>query len=107
MDRAVDLIEERGSPAQLCVYARGEVAIEHAFGCQPDSLFFLFSASKPLVALLVHRLAERDELSLDDAVAAPGRNSASGASSTSRSGRSCSTAAACRSRTALCSTHWP
>ncbi|MBO0824031.1 MAG: beta-lactamase family protein [Actinobacteria bacterium] len=37
--------------------------------CQPDSLFFLFSAGKPVVALAVHLLAQRGSLSLDDPVA--------------------------------------
>ncbi len=45
------------------------MAADRAVGCQPDSLFFLFSASKPMVALLVHMLAERGELGLDDPVA--------------------------------------
>ena len=48
----------------------GRVVLDEAFGCSPDSLFFLFSASKPLVALLVHLLAQRGELALDDPVAA-------------------------------------
>jgi CubicO group peptidase (beta-lactamase class C family) len=68
--KARHLIRERGSPAQLCVVARGRIVLNESFGCRPDSLFFLFSASKPLVALLVHRLAERGELALDDRVAA-------------------------------------
>lgn len=66
---AVRLAAARGCPAQLCVIWRGEVAADCAFGCEPDSLFFLFSASKPMVALCVHLLAERGELSLDDPVA--------------------------------------
>jgi CubicO group peptidase (beta-lactamase class C family) len=64
------LIRERGSPAQLCVHAHGRVVVNEAFGCQADSLFFLFSAGKPLVALAVHLLAQRRALSLDDPVAA-------------------------------------
>jgi len=70
MDSTLDLIRDRGSPAQLCVFARGQVVIDHTFGCRPDSLFFLFSASKPLVALLVHLLAEHGALALDDPVSA-------------------------------------
>ena len=66
---AVRLVEARRCPAQLCVIADGKVALDHAVSCQPDSLFFLFSASKPMVALLVHLLAERGELALDDPVA--------------------------------------
>jgi CubicO group peptidase (beta-lactamase class C family) len=43
--------------------------LDRAFGCPPDALFFLFSASKPMVALLVHQLAERGRIGLDDPVA--------------------------------------
>jgi CubicO group peptidase (beta-lactamase class C family) len=63
-------VQARDCPAQLCVISGGTVVLDRAFGCRPDSLFFLFSASKPMVALLVHMLAERGELSLDDPVAA-------------------------------------
>jgi CubicO group peptidase (beta-lactamase class C family) len=66
---AITLIRERGGPAQICVIARGQVVLDQTFGCRPDALFFLFSASKPLVALAVHMLAERTALSLDDPVA--------------------------------------
>jgi CubicO group peptidase (beta-lactamase class C family) len=52
------------------VYARGRVVLDEAFACQPGSLFFLFSAGKPLVALAVHLLAQRGALSLDEPVAA-------------------------------------
>jgi CubicO group peptidase (beta-lactamase class C family) len=67
--KALGLIRKRGCPAQLCIAARGQVVLNEAFSCRPDSLFFLFSASKPLVALLVHQLAERGDLALDDRVA--------------------------------------
>ena len=70
LGRAINLVRERGSPAQLCVLMRGHVVLDEAVNCRPDALFFLFSASKPLVALLVHLLAERGELALDDPVAA-------------------------------------
>ncbi len=66
---AVALVQARRVPAQLCVIRRGEVVLDHAFGCTAGSLFFLFSAGKPMVALCVHLLAERGELSLDDPVA--------------------------------------
>jgi CubicO group peptidase (beta-lactamase class C family) len=69
LDAAARLVAERGCPAQLCVISRGAVVLDRAFGCAPDALFFLFSASKPLVALLVHQLAERGALGLDDPVA--------------------------------------
>src|SRR5215469_16028561 len=66
---AIDLIRERGCPAQICVNVRGQVVLDEAFGCTSDALFFLFSASKPLVALAVHVLAERGALALDEPVA--------------------------------------
>ena len=43
--------------------------LDREFGCPPDALFWIFSASKPFVALLVHLLAQRSELALDDHVA--------------------------------------
>jgi CubicO group peptidase (beta-lactamase class C family) len=70
LEKAINLVRERGGPAQLCILVRGEVVLDEAVECRPDSLFFLFSASKPMVALLVHLLAERGELTLDDPVAA-------------------------------------
>jgi CubicO group peptidase (beta-lactamase class C family) len=66
---AVQLVQNRGGPAQLCVILEGQVVLDRAFGCAPDALFFLFSAGKPYVALLVHLLAERGALALDDPVA--------------------------------------
>lgn len=68
-ERVARLVEARGAAAQVCVISGGEIVFDRAFGCASDSLFWLFSASKPLVALAVHLLAERGELSLDDAVA--------------------------------------
>jgi len=64
----IDLVRSRGAVAQLCVIADGEVVLDVAVGCRPDALFWVFSASKPFVALLVHQLAERGELDLDDPV---------------------------------------
>jgi len=69
LSRATELIRQRGCPAQICVRWRGHVVLDQAFGCSPDGLFFLFSASKPLVALAMHMLAERGSLSLDEPVA--------------------------------------
>lgn len=66
---AVRLVRARGCAAQLCVIHDGRVLLDQAFGCGADSLFWLFSASKPVVALAVHLLAERGLISLDDAVA--------------------------------------
>ncbi|WP_141726008.1 serine hydrolase domain-containing protein, partial [Actinacidiphila rubida] len=69
LDRAVDLVRSRGAAAQLCVLRDGEVVVDEAVGCAPDALFWTFSAGKPLIALLVHLLAERGALALDDPVA--------------------------------------
>jgi CubicO group peptidase (beta-lactamase class C family) len=69
LDRVLDLVRARRATAQLCVLLDGQVVLDRAIGCRPDALFWLFSASKPFVALLVHLLAERGELSLDDPVA--------------------------------------
>jgi CubicO group peptidase (beta-lactamase class C family) len=67
--RAVDLVRARGAKAQLCVVRDGRVVLDRSFSCEPDDLFWIFSASKPFVALVIHRLVERGQLRLDDAVA--------------------------------------
>lgn len=67
---AVRLVAARGARAQLCVLRHGRVVLDRTFGCAPDALFWIFSVSKPYVALLVHQLAERGRLDLDDPVAA-------------------------------------
>jgi CubicO group peptidase (beta-lactamase class C family) len=67
-DRAAGLVEARGAAAQLCVIRDGEIVLNRSFNCTPDSLFWIFSAGKPLTAVLVHRLAERGEVDLDDPV---------------------------------------
>jgi len=69
LSAAIGLVRARGSAAQLHVLRGGRPVIDYCQGCQPDSLFWIFSASKPLVALAVHLLAERAELDLDDRVA--------------------------------------
>ncbi len=66
---AIGLVRARGAAAQLHVLQHGRPVIDYWQGCRPDSLFWIFSASKPLVALAVHLLAERGELDLDDRVA--------------------------------------
>jgi len=70
LSQAVELVRARGAVAQLCVLLEGRVLLDRSFGCRPDSLFWIFSASKPYVALLIHLLAARGQLSLDDPVAA-------------------------------------
>ena len=96
LDEVAQLVAARGCAAQLCVIRAGQVVADWAWGCAADSLFWLFSASKPLVALAVHQLAERGQLSLDDTVAPTGRVSLSAGSSPSRSGRCCSSGPGCR-----------
>ncbi len=66
---AVELVRARDAAAQLCVIRHGEVVLDEAYRCEPGALFWIFSASKPFVALQVHLLAQRGALSLDDPVA--------------------------------------
>lgn len=86
-DAVVDVYRGGAHPAiQLCVRREGQVvlnrAIGHASGNGPDDKadvpktlattntpFCLCSASKAITAVVVHLLAERGELSLDDTVA--------------------------------------
>ncbi|GAA2706996.1 serine hydrolase domain-containing protein [Actinoplanes palleronii] len=55
----------RGAAAQLVVLRHGDVLIDRSFGAPPDVPFLLFSAGKPLIAVLVHQLAEQGLLRLD------------------------------------------
>jgi hypothetical protein len=52
--RAVELVRGRGAASQLCVIRCGRVVLDRAYGCELTSLFWLFSASKPYTAILVH-----------------------------------------------------
>ncbi|MGW6201851.1 serine hydrolase domain-containing protein [Kribbella sp. NPDC055110] len=67
---AIGLVEARGGVAQLCVVRDGRTVVDRSFGCSPSALFWLFSASKPYVAIVIHQLVESRRLHLDDAVAA-------------------------------------
>src|SRR5215472_13661686 len=69
LDAALDLVRSRRVPAQLCVIRDGQVVLSAAVGCRPEALFWILSAGKPLTALLIHLLAERGALALDDPVA--------------------------------------
>ncbi|WP_328454433.1 serine hydrolase domain-containing protein [Amycolatopsis sp. NBC_00438] len=69
LEPAAELVRARGARASLCVLRDGQVLLDRSFGGPPDALFWIFSASKPFVALLVHQLAARGELSLDAPVA--------------------------------------
>jgi CubicO group peptidase (beta-lactamase class C family) len=60
----------RNAAAQICVIRDDSLVYERCWNCSSDALFLIYSASKPFVALLVHLLAERGKLRLDDRVAA-------------------------------------
>jgi CubicO group peptidase (beta-lactamase class C family) len=47
----------------------GEVVLDRAYGVDADTPFLLFSAGKPLIAMLVHRLAGQGAFGLDDPLA--------------------------------------
>ncbi len=66
MDR---LVGERGALAQICVLRDGEVVFDRAYGVDRDTPFLLFSAGKPLLSVLVHRLAGQGAFALDDPIA--------------------------------------
>ncbi|TCO53115.1 serine hydrolase domain-containing protein [Actinocrispum wychmicini] len=65
----LDLIRARDARAQICVMREGQVVLDSSVGCGPDTPFLIFSAGKPFVAMLVHLLAERGQVSLADPVA--------------------------------------
>jgi CubicO group peptidase (beta-lactamase class C family) len=67
--RAVELVRHRDASAQLCVLRHGEVVTHQAINCRPDGLFWIFSTSKPYTTMLVHLLAERGVVDLDERVA--------------------------------------
>ncbi len=70
LSRALERIGKRKAAAQICVLRGGEVVLNHCFDCKEDSLFWIFSASKPFMAVLIYILAERDQVRLDAPVAA-------------------------------------
>ncbi len=57
-------------PAQLVVLLDGEPVLDRAMGCSRDDLFWLFSAGKPYLAVLVRRLVQDGVLDIDQPVAA-------------------------------------
>jgi CubicO group peptidase (beta-lactamase class C family) len=69
ISRALDLIRARSTAAQICVLRDGKVVLDRSFECAPGSLFWIFSASKPFMTMLVFILAEKGQLRLDDPVA--------------------------------------
>jgi CubicO group peptidase (beta-lactamase class C family) len=67
--RVTALIHRPGVAAQLCVLRDGDIILERSVGAPADEPFLLFSAGKPLTAMLVHRLAGQGVLGLDDPIA--------------------------------------
>lgn len=70
LSRALDIVRARGAVAHVHVMRHGRVVLDRAVGCRHDALFWIFSAGKPYLAVLVHRLADEGLLRLDDPVAA-------------------------------------
>lgn len=66
---ALALVRSRPGAAQLVVVQRGSVVIDYAKECGADDLFWLFSASKPYVVVVLHVLAERGLIDIDAPVA--------------------------------------
>jgi CubicO group peptidase (beta-lactamase class C family) len=69
LERVARLAHARGGSSWLVVLRDGEVVLDRRTNCAPDALFYSFSVSKPFVALAIHLLAQREQLSLDDPVA--------------------------------------
>ncbi|MFI5910044.1 serine hydrolase domain-containing protein [Dactylosporangium sp. NPDC051541] len=69
LEVAARLARARGGASQLVVVRDGVVVLDRAQGCTPEALFWIFSASKPFTALLVHRLIERGAVGIDEPVA--------------------------------------
>ncbi|MDR2381437.1 MAG: beta-lactamase family protein [Bifidobacteriaceae bacterium] len=68
--RVKAVADRRGGVYSLVALRGGEVVAEWRRGCAPDSLFYCFSATKPVTAMAVHLLAERGQLDLDRPIAA-------------------------------------
>jgi CubicO group peptidase (beta-lactamase class C family) len=66
---ARERLDRHHGAGQLVVLRGGRVVLDQSFGAEPDNLFLVYSCSKPYVALVVHRLAERGRLSLDEPIA--------------------------------------
>lgn len=81
--RSIEALYRSGlHPAiSLCVRRRGQIVIRRSLGhavlpgehdpgrpCTPDTPICLFSASKAVTAMLIHKLAEMRKLGIDDAI---------------------------------------
>lgn len=65
----LELVGSRPAPAQLVVVHRGSVVIDYAQACGRDELFWIFSASKPYVVVLLYMLVDRGLVDVDQPVA--------------------------------------
>lgn len=63
------LLRRRGVPAQVHVRHRGSVVADVSYRCQPDHLFWTFSATKAFASVAIWRLIERGLVELDAPVA--------------------------------------
>ncbi len=86
-DSVVDFYASGIQPAiSICIRREGKIILNRAIGhthgnepgarhayekvqATPDSLFSLFSASKAITAMVIHHMAEKELLDLDDALA--------------------------------------
>ena len=66
--RAAELVRERGAAAQLYVMRQGSVELDLSVHCGPESLFWIFSASKPFTTVVVFQLVDQALITLDDPV---------------------------------------
>ena len=66
---ALRLVRARVGATRLLAIRGGIPFLDERIGCRPDALFWTFSAGKPFIAVLVHRLAERGAIALDAPVA--------------------------------------
>ncbi len=64
-----ELAAARGRRFQLTVLRHGTPLVRMAEGCSPRDLFWLFSAGKPFIAVLLERLADQGVVDLDAPVA--------------------------------------
>lgn len=64
-----ELAAARGRKFQLTVLRHGTPLVRMAEGCSPRDLFWLFSAGKPFIAVLLERLADQGLVDLDWPVA--------------------------------------
>nr|NLD39972.1 beta-lactamase family protein [Actinomycetales bacterium] len=67
---AIRLASSRPGTGRLTVARHGHLVLDHRWGPHEGDLHWVFSAAKPVVAVLIHQLADDGALVLDDPVAA-------------------------------------